>query len=67
MSSMPVGAGGARGTIAPLPPDYGRSVNHIWTRGKDYAHYIKVYNRNHYLGVALKLKPKLADTLGSIP
>ena len=64
MSSMPVGAGGARGTIASLPPDYGRSVNHIWTRGEDYAHHIIVYDRNHYLVIGLK--PNLADTFGPI-
>ena len=56
MSSMPVGAEGARGTIDPLLPDYGRSVNHIWTRGEDYAHHIIVYDWN-------RLKPKLANTI----
>ena len=61
MSSMPVGAEGARGTIDPLLPDYGRSVSHIWTRGEDYAHHIIVYDWNHYLGIGMK--PKLANTV----
>ena len=35
---VPVGAGGAM-----TPPDFGRSVNSISTRGTDYAHLITRY------------------------
>ena len=39
----PGGRGGVRGEGTHVPPDFGRSVNPISTRGADYAHQISTF------------------------